>query len=97
QHQRGEREAKEHREEVDRHEHEHAEQKLDRTRAPDEDEQVIDEDGDDRDVEHVVPAAALTTQEIRELLPETVHRAYAVWSSRARRAARSLASASLPE
>src|SRR5207245_4966449 len=48
-------------------------QQLHRPRASDEDEQVVDENGDDEDVEHVVEPAALTPEESLQLLADPIH------------------------
>ena len=62
-----------HRQAVDDDEHENAEEELDRTRAADEAEEVVDEHEDDRDVEDVVPAKGLTIEERADGVEELVH------------------------
>src|SRR6266850_5595773 len=62
-----------HREPIHRDEHEHAEKELDRARAADEDEYVVDEDRDDEDVEDVGPATALPAEQLIQLIVDPAH------------------------
>src|SRR2546428_3418786 len=80
----GESELQRTRDPVDEHEHEDAYKELDRFRPADEDEHVVDEDGDDDHVEDVVPAKGLTVEEIAEqpveLLVDLLHLIIRPWT-----------------
>src|SRR5258706_232336 len=66
-------EVREHGEAVHGHEDEDAEKQLDRACAADEDEHVVDEDRHEEDVEDVVPATALTAEQLVELIVDPAH------------------------